>query len=290
MIVITGANGQLGRLVIQQLLQRGVAPGQIVAAVRSPAKAADLAASGLLVREADYNRPETLDSAFAGATQLLLISSSEIGQRLPQHRAVVEAARRAGVAHLVYTSLLHADRSPLGLAAEHVATEALISASGLPHTLLRNGWYTENYLASVPAALQHGAFIGSAGEGRIASAARADYAAAAAAVLTRPASSSAAASTVLELAGDSSYTLAELAAELSRRSGRSIPYVNLPQADFAGALKAAGLPGPLADLLADSDAGAAQGGLFDDGRLLSALIGRPTERLAEALARVLAAG
>ena len=173
MIVITGANGQLGRLVVQQLLQCGVAPGQIVAAVRSPAKAADLAALGLQLREADYNRPETLDSAFAGATQLLLISSSEVGQRLPQHRAVVEAARRAGVAHLAYTSLLHADRSPLGLAAEHVATEALIAASGLPHTLLRNGWYTENYLASVPAALQHGAFIGSAGEGRIASAARA---------------------------------------------------------------------------------------------------------------------
>jgi NAD(P)H dehydrogenase (quinone) len=290
MIVITGANGQLGRLVIQALLQRGVAPGQIVAAVRSPAKAADLAAQGLQVREADYNRPETLDGALAGATQLLLISSSEVGQRLPQHRAVVEAARRAGVAHLAYTSLLHADRSPLGLAAEHVATEALIAASGLPHTLLRNGWYTENYLASVPAALQHGAFIGSAGEGRIASAARADYAAAAAAVLTRPAPSSAAASTVLELAGDGSYTLAELAAELSRRSGRSIPYVNLPQADFAAALKGAGLPGPLAELLADSDAGAAQGGLLDDGRQLSALIGRPTEPLAEGLARVLAAG
>jgi NAD(P)H dehydrogenase (quinone) len=290
MIVITGANGQLGRLVVQQLLQCGVAPGQIVAAVRSPAKAADLAALGLQLREADYNRPETLDSAFAGATQLLLISSSEVGQRLPQHRAVVEAARRAGVAHLAYTSLLHADRSPLGLAAEHVATEALIAASGLPHTLLRNGWYTENYLASVPAALQHGAFIGSAGEGRIASAARADYAAAAAAVLTRPAPPSAAASTVLELAGDGGYTLAELAGELSRRSGRSVPYVNLPQADFAAALKGAGLPGPLAELLADSDAGAAQGGLFDDGRQLSALIGRPTEPLAEGLARVLAAG
>ncbi len=283
MIVITGANGQLGQLVIQNLLQRGVAPGQIVAAVRSPAKAGDLAALGLTVREADYNRPETLDSAFAGATQLLLISSSEVGQRLPQHRAVVDAARRAGVAHLVYTSLLQADRSPLGLAAEHLATEEVIAASGLPHTLLRNGWYTENYLASVPAALQHGAFIGSAGEGRIASAARADYAAAAAAVLTRPF----AARSVLELAGDSSYTLGELAAELSRQSGRSIPYVNLPQADFAAALKGAGLPGPLADLLADSDVGAAQGGLFDGSRQLSTLIGRPTESMAEGLARVL---
>ncbi|HMW22249.1 MAG TPA: SDR family oxidoreductase [Burkholderiaceae bacterium] len=287
MIVITGANGQLGRLVIQQLLQRGVAPGQIVAAVRSPAKAADLAAQGLQLREADYNRPETLDGAFAGATQLLLISSSEIGQRLPQHRAVVDAARRAGVAHLAYTSLLHADRSPLGLAAEHLATEALIADSGLPHTLLRNGWYSENYLASVPAALQHGAFIGSAGEGHIASAARIDYAAAAAVVLTRAVPAAAATGLVLELAGDGSYTLAELAAELSRRTGRTIPYVNLPQADFAAALKCAGLPAGLADLLADSDVGAAQGGLFDDSRTLSALIGRPTEPIAEGLARAL---
>jgi len=286
MIVITGANGQLGRLVIDQLLQRGVAAGQIVAAVRSPAKAADLTALGVQLREADYNRPETLTAAFAGATQLLLISSSEVGQRLPQHRAVIEAAQRAGVAHLVYTSLLHADRSPLGLAGEHLATERLIAASGLPHTLLRNGWYTENYLASVPAALQHGAFIGSAGEGRIASAPRVDYAAAAATVLMRPV----APRTVLELAGDGSYTLAELAAEIGRRSGREIPYVNLPQAEFEGALKGAGLPGPLAELLADSDVGASQGGLFDDARQLSALIGRPTEPMADSLARALAAG
>ena len=286
MIVITGANGQLGRLVIDQLLQRGVAAGQIVAAVRSPAKAADLTALGVQLREADYNRPETLTAAFAGATQLLLISSSEVGQRLPQHRAVIEAAQRAGVAHLVYTSLLHADRSPLGLAGEHLATERLIAASGLPHTLLRNGWYTENYLASVPVALQHGAFIGSAGEGRIASAPRVDYAAAAATVLMRPV----APRTVLELAGDGSYTLAELAAEIGRRSGREIPYVNLPQAEFEGALKGAGLPGPLAELLADSDVGASQGGLFDDARQLSALIGRPTEPMADSLARALAAG
>ncbi|HNG79796.1 MAG TPA: KR domain-containing protein, partial [Burkholderiaceae bacterium] len=143
------------------------------------------------------------------------------------------------------------------------------------------------YLASVPAALQHGAFIGSAGEGHIASAARIDYAAAAAVVLTRAVPAAAATGLVLELAGDGSYTLAELAAELSRRTGRTIPYVNLPQADFAAALKCAGLPAGLADLLADSDVGAAQGGLFDDSRTLSALIGRPTEPIAEGLARAL---
>ncbi|MBP6901545.1 MAG: NAD(P)H-binding protein [Burkholderiaceae bacterium] len=285
MIAITGANGQLGRLVIQQLIARGLPATQIVAAVRSPAKAADLAALGVQLREADYNRPDTLAGAFGGVQRLLLISSSEIGQRLPQHRAVVDAARAAGVAQLVYTSLLHADSSPLGLAAEHRATEQLIADAGLRHVLLRNGWYTENYLASIAPALQHGAFIGSAGQGRIASATRADYAEAAAVVLTQPIG----ADRVLELAGDSAYTLAELAAELSRQSGKALPYVDLPQAEFEAALTGAGLPAPLAALLADSDAGAARGGLFDAGRALSTLIGRPSTPLAQAMAQALAA-
>ncbi len=286
MIVVTGASGQLGRLVVAQLLERGVPAQQIVAAVRNPAKVADLAARGVQLREADYSRPETLAAAFAGAQRVLLISSSEIGQRLPQHRAVVQAAKQAGVQQLVYTSLLHADRSPLGLAAEHVATEALIKESGLAYTLLRNGWYTENYLASLGAALQHGAFIGAAGEGCIASATRADYAAAAAAVLTQPV----AGNRVLELAGDSSYTLAELVAELNRQTGQAVRYQDLPQADFAAALLAAGLPQGFADLLADSDAGAAKGALFDGGGQLSALIGRPTTPLAVALKAALARG
>lgn len=280
MIVITGASGQLGRLVIAELLAQGVPAGQIVAAVRSPAKAADLAAQGLHVREADYNRPDTLASAFAGAERVLLISSSEVGQRLPQHQAVVQAAQAAGVAQLVYTSLLRADTSPLGLGAEHAATEAAIRASGLRHVMLRNGWYTENYLASVPPALQHSAFIGSAGEGRIASATRADYAAAAAAVLTQPIGENRS----YELAGDTAYTLAELVAELNAQTGKAVAYVNLPPAEFEAALNGAGLPAPLAALLADSDVGAAQGGLFDDGHQLSALIGRPTTSLAQALA------
>lgn len=280
MIVITGASGQLGRLVIAELLAQGVPAGQIVAAVRSPAKAADLAAQGLHVREADYNRPDTLASAFAGAERVLLISSSEVGQRLPQHQAVVQAAQAAGVAQLVYTSLLRADTSPLGLGAEHAATEAAIRASGLRHVMLRNGWYTENYLASVPPALQHSAFIGSAGEGRIASATRADYAAAAAAVLTQPIGENRS----YELAGDTAYTLAELVAELNAQTGKAVAYVNLSPAEFEAALNGAGLPAPLSALLADSDVGAAQGGLFDDGHQLSALIGRPTTSLAQALA------
>ncbi|MFN7725198.1 MAG: SDR family oxidoreductase [Rubrivivax sp.] len=271
MIVVTGATGQLGRLVITALLKT-VPAAQIVAAVRRPEAAADLAALGVQVRAADYNRPETLDAAFQGAQKVLLISSSEVGQRLPQHRQVIEAAQRAGVALLAYTSLLHADRSPLGLAAEHVATEALLKASGLPHVLLRNGWYTENYLASVGAAVQHGALIGSAGAGRIASAARADLADAAAAVLTLPDQ----AGRVYELAADQSYTLAEFAAEISRLSGKTVPYVDLPQAEYAAALEGAGLPGPFAALLADSDVGASQGALFDDQGQLSRLIGRAT--------------
>lgn len=280
MIVITGASGQLGRLVIAELLAQGMPAGQIVAAVRSPAKAADLAAQGLQVREADYNRPDTLASALAGAERVLLISSSEVGQRLPQHLAVLQAAQAAGVAQLVYTSLLRADTSPLGLGVEHAATEAAIRASGLRHVMLRNGWYTENYLASVPPALQHGALIGSAGEGRIASATRADYAAAAAAVLTQPIGENRS----YELAGDTAYTLAELVAELNAQTGKAVAYVNLPPAEFEAALNGAGLPAPLSALLADSDVGASQGGLFDDGHQLSALIGRPTTSLAQALA------
>jgi NAD(P)H dehydrogenase (quinone) len=282
MIVVTGATGQLGQLVIQALLRK-LPASRIVAAVRQPEKATSLAALGVTVRQADYTQPASLDAAFQGAEKVLLISSSEVGQRLPQHRNVIDAAQRAGVQLLAYTSLLHADQSPLGLAEEHVATEAYLAASGLPHVLLRHGWYTENYLASVPPALQHGAFIGCAGEGRIASASRADYAEADAAVLTLPDQ----AGQVYELAGDTAYTLTEFAAELSRQSGKAVPYVNLPEAEFKGALVGAGLPEPLAGLLADSDTGAAQGGLFDGDRALSALIGRPTTPLAEMIAAAL---
>lgn len=274
MIAVTGASGQLGRLVMEGLLAR-VPAENLVAAVRNPARVADLAARGVTVRAADYGKPDTLDAALAGVDRLLLISSSEVGGRVPQHRNVIEAAKRAGVGLVAYTSILHADTTPLGLGAEHRETEALLRASGLPHVILRNGWYTENYLASLPGALQHGAFVGCAGDGRIASAARADYAAAAVAVLTGEGH----AGKVYELAGDTAYTLAELAAEVSRRTGRQIGYTDLPQAEFRAVLVGAGLPGPVADLLADSDAGASRGGLFDEGHQLSALIGRPTTPL-----------
>ena len=271
MFAVTGATGQLGRLVIDALLKK-VPAGEIVAAVRTPAKAADLTARGLVVRQADYSQPETLAAAFAGVDKLLLISDSEVGQREAQHKAVIEAARTAGVGFIAYTSLLHADSSPLGLGVEHRATEALLQASGVPFALLRNGWYSENYAASIAPALAHHAFIGAAGEGRIASAARQDYADAAAEVLAGDNQ----AGKVYELAGDDSYTLAQFAAEIAAQSGEKVDYVNLSQQEFAAALKSAGLPDGLAEMLADSDAGAEKEALFDDSHQLSQLIGRPT--------------
>ncbi|CAO3382144.1 SDR family oxidoreductase [Azospirillum argentinense] len=278
-IAVTGATGQLGRLVIARLKETVPASG-IVALVRSPAKAADL---GVEAREADYGNSETLARALAGVDTLLLISSNEIGQRAAQHRNVVNAAKAAGVGRIVYTSLLHADRSPLSLAEEHRATEADIKASGIPFTILRNGWYTENHTGSVGAALAGGAFIGSAGDGRISSATRADYADAAVAVLTGAGHEG----KTYELAGDAAVTLADLAAEISRQSGKDIPYRNLPEADYAAILAGFGLPETFAKGIASWDSDASRGALFDDGRQLSALIGRPTTPLSAAVAAAL---
>ena len=270
MIAVTGATGQLGRLVIHELLKTQPA-NSIIAAVRSPEKAEDLADLGVVVRQADYDQPATLATAFNGAKKLLLISSSEIGKRAAQHSAVIDAANASGFTLIAYTSLLHADTSPLALAQEHVITEQKLAESGVPFVLLRNGWYTENYLASIPSALEHGAFIGAAGNGKIASAPRADYAAAAAAVMASPQDQ---AGKVYELAGDTAYTLAELAHYLSETTGNTIQYQNLPEAEFAKVLVGAGLPEGFANILADSDAGAAKGALFDSSHQLSQLIGR----------------
>ncbi len=283
MFVITGASGQLGRLVIDQLLKK-VPAAQIIAAVRSPEKLADLAAKGVQVRKADYSQPETLDSAFAGAEKVLLISSSETGQRVTQHKAVIEAAERAGIKLLAYTSVLHADTSSLALAEEHRQTERALAESSVPSVLLRNGWYSENYTASIPSDLQHGAHFGCAGDGRISTATRADYAAAAVAVLTATDDQ---AGNVYELAGDEAFTLSEFAAEISRQAGKPVPYTDLPEAAFKGALLQAGLPQALAELVANSDAAAAKGALFDDSRQLSTLIGRPTTPLSVSVAAAL---
>ncbi len=282
MIAITGASGQLGRLVIDSLLT-SVPAYELVALVRNPASVSDLKDKGINVRQADYTQPDTLITALQGVDKLLLISSSEVGQRLVQHQNVIEAAKETGVSLLAYTSILHADTSPLGLADEHRATEAALADSGIPHVVLRNGWYSENYIASVPAALELGALYGCAGAGKISSASRADYASAAAAVLTQEDQ----AGTIYELAGDSAYTLAELAAEISVQTGKDIGYVDLPETDFADALLKAGLPAPLASLLANSDTGASQGGLYDDSQTLSKLIGRPTTTIAESVKEAL---
>ncbi|WP_172331917.1 SDR family oxidoreductase [Mangrovicoccus sp. HB161399] len=277
MIAVTAATGQLGRILVAKLKEKGAT--DLLALVRSPAKAADL---GIPAKAFDYDAPDA--SALAGVDTLMLISGSEIGQRERQHKAVIAAAKEAGVGHIVYTSLLHAGTSTLSLAPEHVATEAALKDSGIAFTILRNGWYTENYLASVPSALQHGAFAGAAGDGRISSATREDYAEAAAAVLTGGGHEG----KTYELSGDASYTLADLAAALSAQAGKQIPYADMSVEDYAGVLEGAGFPAPVAAAYAGFDGEAAKGALFDDGHTLSTLIHRPTTSLADALKAALA--
>jgi NAD(P)H dehydrogenase (quinone) len=277
---VTGATGHLGRLVIDSLIARGVAANSIVAVVRSPEKAQDLAASGVQVRKADYSDPQGLRAAFAGVSKLLLISGSEVGQRLPQHRNAVEAAVAAGVGFIAYTSILNADTTTMILAEEHKATEQLVRTSGLPYALLRNGWYLENYTGHLDPVLQHGALLGASGDGRVAAAARADYADAAAAVLTADGHQGA----VFELAGDQPFTMSEFTAEVSVHADRPVEYRDLPVAQYAEALVAAGLPEGYAHVLADSSAGIARGELVNDSGDLRRLIGRPTTSLADAVA------
>ena len=278
-IAVTGATGKLGRIVVTKLKDK-VGAEPIVALARDPAKAADL---GVAVREADYDRPETLEPALAGVDTLLLISGSEVGKRATQHGNVIAAAKAAGVGRIVYTSLLHADTSTLGLAGEHRATEAALKASGVPFTILRNSWYTENYAGSVAPAVQSGTLYGSAGDGRIASATREDYAEAAVAALTGQGHEG----RIYELAGDERFTLADLAAEIARQSGKPVAYVNLPEADYAKALEGAGLPPQVAQMIAGYDAETAKGALDDDSGTLSALIGRPTTPLSVTVAQAL---
>jgi NAD(P)H dehydrogenase (quinone) len=280
MIAVTAATGQLGRLVIADLLERGVPAAEIVAGVRDPAKAADLAALGVRVRVADYDRPDTLGPAFAGVDRLLLISGSVVGERERQHRNAVDAAVGARVDLLAYTSIVYADTSGIPLAAEHKATEEYIRARGLPYVFLRNTWYVENYTANLGPALEHGAIRGSAGEGRVAAVPRADFAAAAAVVLTTDGHQN----KVYELGGDHGFTLAELAAEVSRQSGRQVVYQDLAPDEYAQALLAVGLPEGFAKALAAGDLGLARGELDVTSGDLSRLIGRPTTTLAEAVA------
>lgn len=280
-IAVTGATGQLGQQVIA-LLKQSHDHQAIVALARNPAKAAAL---GVTARQGDYSQPEALETGLVGVDSLVLISSSEVGQRAQQHANVIQAAKHNGVKHIIYTSLLHADTSPLSLAQEHCETEAALKASGIAYTILRNGWYTENHLGSVGAAVAHGALLGSAGQGRIASATRADFAQAIVTVVTGAGHEN----TTYELAGDSAWTLADLAAEIAAQAGQPVVYTDLPEAEYAKALAGFGLPEGLAQAIASWDVGASQGALFSDDRTLSQLIGRPTTPLQQAVAQALQA-
>lgn len=272
-LFVTGASGQLGRQVIDTLIEIH-GKDRIVAGVRDPMSDAGeaLRDRGVEVRETDYARPDVLARAFAGMDRILLISSSENGKRRTQHRNVVEAARQAGVGFIAYTSILYADTSPLLLAEEHRDTEAAILESGMSYALLRNGWYSEVYTWRLPAALETGVLMGAAGEGRISSAARADYARAAAVVLA----GGDRASGIYELAGDRSFTLAELVAVVAKASGEPMVYEDMTPDTFQAAAQAAGMPEAVARIVSDTDAGVAKGALLDESRTLSRLIGRPT--------------
>lgn len=279
-IAVTGAAGQLGRLVIEKLKLK-VPADTLVALVHKPEQTEVL---GVAAKAMDYAKPETLGPALSGVETLLLISASEIGKRAVQHANIITAAKKAGVKRIVYTSLLHADTSTLNLAGEHLETERMLQGAGIPHTILRNGWYTENYTGSVKDTVASGTLVGSAGEGRISSAPRADYADAAVQVLTGQGHDG----RTYELAGDTAWTLTDLAAEISRQTGKSIPYRNLPEADYAATLQGFGVPPGFARAIASWDVSASQGALFDDSHELSKLIGHATTPMPATVAQALA--
>lgn len=285
-ILVTGASGQLGRLTVPLLAKR-LPAGKLVAMVRDPSKAQDLAAAGAELRQGSYDDPASLDRAFEGVSRVLFVSGNEVGQRLRQHGNVIDAAKRANVALLAYTSILQADVSPLELTVEHRETEKLIKASGVPAVILRNGWYTENYTANIGSVLQHNAVIGCAKDGRISAAPRQDYAEAAAAVLLSPEDQT---GKVYELAGDEAFTLAQYASEMARQTGKPVAYHDLAEAEYKAALVKAGVPEIYAGVFSDSDAGAAKGALFNDSHTLSRLIGRPTTPLADSVTAALKDG
>ncbi|GGX73344.1 NAD(P)H-binding protein [Streptomyces fructofermentans] len=280
-IVVTGATGHLGRLVVEGLLEK-VPADRITAVVRSEEKAADLAARGVRIAVADYNAPETFDGVFSAGDRVLLISGNEFDKgRVGQHKVVLDAAGAAGVALLAYTSA--PGSLSAALADDHRGTEAAILESGITHTLLRNGWYNENYTENLAPVLEHGAVVQAAGDGRIASAARADYAAAAVAVLTGEGHENA----TYELGGDTAWGFDEYAAAVAGQSGREIVYSPVSTEVYAGILTGAGLPGPLAGILAGVDASIEKGELAGVTGDLSRLTGRPTTPITESIAAAL---
>lgn len=281
--LITGATGQLGQLVVDALSAKAVPAENIAVLVRRQEAAAQFQAKGYDVRMGDYSDAAKLETAFAGVDRLLLISSSEVGQRVPQHLNVIQAAKCAGASFIAYTSLLKADTSKINLAPEHVATEKALAASGLEYCLLRNGWYTENYLMALPQILEIGQHFGAAGDAKFAPATRADLAQAAAEVLTGDGHEG----QTYELAGDEAFAYAEYASVIADLSGKNIAYVDMPEAAYQQTLEGAGLPGPMASLLANADAVSKEGWLFDDSNVLSNLIGRPTTNLKSVLKEAL---
>jgi len=282
-IVVTGATGHLGRLIVEGLLRDGVTPDEIVAAGRSTDKIADLADRGVRVVRMDYTDPESMAVAFAGAQTLMLVSSSEVGQRAAQHGAAIDAAKLAGVGRIVYTSAPKADHTALILAPEHKITEELIRASGIPFTILRNGWYSENYAGTAAQAKEAGVLAASVGDGLVASASRVDYADAAVAVLTGEGHENA----VYELSGDTAWSHTELAAVLTDILGRDVAYTSLTEAEHLAALEAAGLDAGTAGFVVALDGNIRDGLLAETSGELRALIGRPTTPLRDGLAAAL---
>lgn len=279
-IVVTGATGHLGRLTVDSLLARGVAASDIRALGRSAERLAPLAAQGVETGVIDFEKPETLTAAFAGADAVLLVSGSEVGKRVPQHRNAIEAAEAAGVGRLVYTSAPHATDGGLVLAPEHKATEELLAASSLPVTILRNNWYTENYTGLIDQAAATGEIVGSAGDGRVASASRKDYAEAAAVVLTTDGHEGA----VYELSGDVAWTFDELASAVGALVGREVVYRSVTPEEHTSILTGAGLDEGTAGFVVALDGNIRDGELADATSTLAELIGRPTTPLAQGLA------
>lgn len=278
---VTGATGQVGRLVLDELLTHTEA-SNIVALARDPSALSAYAAKGVQVRQADYDDPDSLEAAFQGVDRVLLISGNAVGQRERQHGNVIDAAKAAGVSYLAYTSILKGDQSPLALAPEHVATEKLLANSGLNYDVLRNGWYSENYTMGLAPSLESGKIFGAVGQGKLSTATRADFAAGAAAALLRGKGGD-----VYELAGDEAWTMQDFAAEVSRQSGRQVEYVDQSEADYARTLEGAGLPPPVASMLASTSALSGQGALYDDSKSLSRLSGKPTTPIGETIAAAL---
>lgn len=277
MIAVTGATGHLGQLVIAELIAKGTQPKEIIAVIRNRSKAQDLISKGIEVREADYKSEEALEKAFHGVNQVVMISGSEVGQRVQQHTNIVNAAKKAHVKYIAYTSILKADTSKMLLAKEHLATEQLIKTSGIPYSFLRNGWYIENYTEQLKGALEHGAIAGSAKNGKISAATRADYAAAAVAAVKK-----AVPNAIYELGGEA-FTMSELAAVVSRLSGKKIEYKDLPASDYAQMLMGFGVPQGFAEVLADSDVGITRGDLYTESTDLKYLIGRSPASLESAV-------